>query len=214
ERLLEHQSHFDKLLKMIPTKYYLSTLEKSDNSKYQKNKKNKKEIKILAKNAKFTKLDPEGQKSILDIQKSTLLEKKNEKEEIKEDENNIIVNNTNQEKKIIKPMSNISSTEARLKLQSRIAELRKNRRATQLPNSPLEKEGENLKTARSRAEILERRQKKLDERKNKKKLKSNSNKGGNVIDVNANLVENTKTPKKRKVEDTVLDEKQIKDDIR
>ncbi|KAF9361728.1 hypothetical protein BGX34_006971, partial [Mortierella sp. NVP85] len=73
ERIKAHENSFDSLLKLIPAQYYITKelSEEEQNSKYQHNKKRnapKQEIKERTKKAKKAKLDPENNKSIMDIQ--------------------------------------------------------------------------------------------------------------------------------------------------
>ncbi|KAF9124579.1 hypothetical protein BGW39_008093 [Mortierella sp. 14UC] len=73
ERIKAHGSSFDSLLKTIPAQYYITKelSEEEQNSKYQHNKKRsapKQDIKERTKKAKKAKLDPENNKSVMDIQ--------------------------------------------------------------------------------------------------------------------------------------------------
>ncbi|KAF9956150.1 surfeit locus protein [Mortierella alpina] len=84
DRIKEHGSAFDSLLKLIPAQYYITKelSEEEQNSKYQHNKKRsapKQEIKERTKKAKKAKLDPENNKSVTDIQ-SELAAKGNDSE--------------------------------------------------------------------------------------------------------------------------------------
>ncbi|KAI8346553.1 60S ribosome biogenesis protein Rrp14-domain-containing protein [Mortierella sp. GBAus27b] len=77
ERIKVHENAFGSLLKLIPAQYYITKdlSEEEQNSKYQHNKKRsapKQEIKERTKKAKKAKLDPENNRSILDIQSEML----------------------------------------------------------------------------------------------------------------------------------------------
>ncbi|KIM24901.1 hypothetical protein M408DRAFT_331564 [Serendipita vermifera MAFF 305830] len=71
ESLERHNTAFENLLRLIPAKYYIVN-EEQDDSKYQKNKKRQKapkqEVKEASKKARKAKLDPDNQKSILQLQ--------------------------------------------------------------------------------------------------------------------------------------------------
>ncbi|KAF9434243.1 hypothetical protein BGZ76_008333 [Entomortierella beljakovae] len=91
ERIKAHESSFDSLLKLIPAQYYITKelTEEEQNSKYQHNKKRnapKQEIKERTKKAKKAKLDPENNKSIMDIQSEMAQAGNNSDEEDEDDE--------------------------------------------------------------------------------------------------------------------------------
>ncbi|KAF9902889.1 surfeit locus protein [Lobosporangium transversale] len=82
ERIKEHGSSFDSLLKLIPAQYYITKelSEEEQNSKYQHNKKRnapKQEIKERTKKAKKAKLDPENNKSVTEIQSEMITKANN-----------------------------------------------------------------------------------------------------------------------------------------
>ncbi|KAF9135973.1 hypothetical protein BGX30_011379 [Mortierella sp. GBA39] len=91
ERIKAHGSSFDSLLKTIPAQYYITKelSEEEQNSKYQHNKKRsapKQEIKERTKKAKKAKLDPENNKSVMDIQSAMAAGGKDSEDEDEEDE--------------------------------------------------------------------------------------------------------------------------------
>ncbi|KAG9066196.1 hypothetical protein KI688_001417 [Linnemannia hyalina] len=91
ERIKAHGSSFDSLLKTIPAQYYITKelSEEEQNSKYQHNKKRsapKQEIKERTKKAKKAKLDPENNKSVMDIQSAMAAGGKDSEDEDGEDE--------------------------------------------------------------------------------------------------------------------------------
>ncbi|KAF9089702.1 surfeit locus protein [Mortierella sp. AD031] len=91
ERIKAHGSSFDSLLKTIPAQYYITKelSEEEQNSKYQHNKKRsapKQEIKERTKKAKKAKLDPENNKSVMDIQSAMAAGGKDSEGEDEEDE--------------------------------------------------------------------------------------------------------------------------------
>ncbi|KAF9922689.1 hypothetical protein FBU30_007203 [Linnemannia zychae] len=91
ERIKAHGDSFDSLLKTIPAQYYITKelSEEEQNSKYQHNKKRnapKQEIKERTKKAKKAKLDPENNKSVMDIQSEMVASKGNENEDDDEDD--------------------------------------------------------------------------------------------------------------------------------
>ncbi|KAK3832627.1 MAG: surfeit locus protein 6-domain-containing protein [Linnemannia elongata] len=91
ERIKAHGSSFDSLLKTIPAQYYITKelSEEEQNSKYQHNKKRnapKQEIKERTKKAKKAKLDPENNKSVMDIQSAMAAGGKDNEDEDEEEE--------------------------------------------------------------------------------------------------------------------------------
>ncbi|KAF9909110.1 hypothetical protein EC991_009020 [Linnemannia zychae] len=91
ERIKAHGSSFDSLLKTIPAQYYITKelSEEEQNSKYQHNKKRsapKQEIKERTKKAKKAKLDPENNKSVMDIQSAMATNGKDNEDDDEDDE--------------------------------------------------------------------------------------------------------------------------------
>ncbi|KAF9170184.1 hypothetical protein BGX21_009144 [Mortierella sp. AD011] len=91
ERIKAHGSSFDSLLKLIPAQYYITKelTEEEQNSKYQHNKKRnapKQEIKERTKKAKKAKLDPENNKSVMDIQSEMATQASDNEDDDEDDE--------------------------------------------------------------------------------------------------------------------------------
>ncbi|KAG0309235.1 surfeit locus protein, partial [Dissophora globulifera] len=101
ERIKAHGSSFDSLLKLIPAQYYITKelTEEEQNSKYQHNKKRnapKQDIKERTKKAKKAKLDPENNKSVMDIQLE-MAAKGDESDEDEDDDNDVTMADSDNE---------------------------------------------------------------------------------------------------------------------
>ncbi|KAM6504147.1 Surfeit locus protein 6 domain containing protein [Amanita muscaria] len=88
DSLEKHNETFESLLKLIPAKYYLPQDHEQSASKYQKHSKNtkapKQAIKEASKKAKKAKLDPENNKSVLDLQQEAAEEEAKAKQKGKQ----------------------------------------------------------------------------------------------------------------------------------
>ncbi|ORY04185.1 SURF6-domain-containing protein [Basidiobolus meristosporus CBS 931.73] len=176
DRLQEYSQAFDSLLSLIPSKYYISE-DSQENTKYQHNKNKRaprQEIKERTKKAKKAKLDPENHKSVVEIQAEKAQDADKEEEDsdseadldedaMSVDEDSKIevvspkVESSGEEtEEIVKPLPSSSIEDLKARLQSRIAELRANRK---VPSSNSE----------TRDGILESRKKRKSEKKEKRK---------------------------------------------
>lgn len=223
ERLNNDATLFDRLLKLVPAKFYITDKgDDSSDSKFQHNKRKKapkQAIKEATKKAKKAKLDPDNVKTVMDIQEEKAKEKAKEKaeEEAKEleeqesededvmevdsgafngldDESVATVSSINTEEAVnYQPMEKSDIAQLRNKLHERISLLRKKR------NAP----GETTAKPRSREDILSARNKKKEDR--KKAIKAQKEKGGKIESEELVKVEDKKAVKGRSADSIKLD---------
>lgn len=193
QSLERHNAAFETLLRLIPAKYYIVNEEPEHESKYQKhkNKKNaKQEAKEAAKKARKAKLDPDNQKTIVELQeeaakqraadsplKASKKRKRSDDTDDDEDTGAISLQNgfvnlggkdTDISRPALQPMAPSGSiSELRSKLHDKIASFRKGRGVDE---DAMESKDELLESRRERrAQLREKRRK---ETKEKKKLEA------------------------------------------
>ncbi|XP_062515637.1 uncharacterized protein LOC134191089 [Corticium candelabrum] len=152
ERLARHSAYFNSILSLIPAKDYYLPLKENEN-KYWKNKNQKapkQEIKDASKKAKRLRLNPEAQKSVLELQVELDAQRESDDSEIEKD------NSAKRPRLRVDCEESRSVAELRLRLREKIEEARAKRKAP----------------ASNDTASQQRKKTKRDEKKGKKKSKS------------------------------------------
>ncbi|KAG8801788.1 hypothetical protein FRC17_006556, partial [Serendipita sp. 399] len=193
QSLEKHNAAFESLLRLIPAKYYIVNDDPEQGSKYQKNRKKQKapkqEVKEASKKARKAKLDPDNQKTVVDLQeeaararevenaikpskkrkRSDQVDEENDQMSIEEGFSGIGEASTSHTKPTIQPMAPSGSiSDLRSRLHDKIALFRKGRG---IDEDDLESKDQILETRRQRrAELREKRRKETKERKRQEAL--------------------------------------------
>ncbi|KAG8761398.1 hypothetical protein FRC14_004803 [Serendipita sp. 396] len=197
QNLERHNAAFESLLRLIPAKYYIVNDDPEHASKYQKNKKKqsapKQQVKEASKKARKAKLDPDNQKTVLELQEeaakarevakatspSRKRKRKSEEDEEDEEDDEMMVGeefsglgeaSTSRTQPTLRPMAPSGSIlDLRSRLHDKIASFRKGRGIEE--DEEFESKDQILETRRQhRAELREKRRRETKERKRQEAL--------------------------------------------
>ncbi|KAG8875571.1 hypothetical protein FRB98_007732 [Tulasnella sp. 332] len=205
ESIQRHNTTFERLLSLIPPKYYLERKEADDvqwRTKFQKNTKKetapKQAVKEASKKGKRAKLDPANHKTIIDLQREAAAESSKKKGKGKATQDDESESKADSDAAMdvddddamdvdraastqYKPLPKAESiTDLRAKLHARIAELRSQRNKNKNKAPPLASSADGEPASKDDLLAQSRRSREIAEKEEKKKA---SNKNPNHIQV-------------------------------